>query len=122
MQVQFDDIASGEGLLWQIREEEFVDDARARDANLALLLTGRMGRYHHAAGHTLSSHRHLWAVVEAAHQLTFGSLLDLIGGQVQTRLDQRVIEYAVVFAASDKGEPRHIREYGPGAILPVEPQ
>ena len=41
---------------------------------------------------------------------------------MQTRLDQRVIEYAVVFAASDKGEPRHIREYGPGAILPVEPQ
>ena len=40
VQVQLDDIGGGERLLRQIGEEEFVDDARTRDANRALLLAG----------------------------------------------------------------------------------
>lgn len=53
MQVQLDDIGGGEGVLRQIREEEFVDDARTRDANRALLFTSRMGCHNHTARHTL---------------------------------------------------------------------
>lgn len=42
MQVQFDDIAGAECLLRQIREEEFIDDSRTCDTNLALLLGSLM--------------------------------------------------------------------------------
>jgi hypothetical protein len=42
MQVQFDDIASGEPLLWQVGEEKFVDDARTCDAHRAFLFA-RLG-------------------------------------------------------------------------------
>jgi hypothetical protein len=41
---------------------------------------------------------------------------------MQTRLDARLIEYRVVFAAGDKGEVGHICEHRPGAILSVEPK
>jgi len=41
---------------------------------------------------------------------------------MQTRLDQRVIEHRVLFAASHEGEAREIGEHGPRAILPVEPK
>ena len=97
MQVQFDDVRSGERLLRQIREEQFVDHARTRDTNRTLLLASWMGCHDHATGHALGSHRDLWAVVEAAHDLAFRALLELIGGQVQARLDERVIEQRVLF-------------------------
>ena len=92
MQIHLDHIAGGEGVLRQVGEEEFVDDACARDPNGALLFPGWMGGHDHAAQHALGSHRHLWAVVEAAHHLAFWALLELIRGQVQTRLNQRMIE------------------------------
>jgi len=41
---------------------------------------------------------------------------------MQTRLDERVIEHRVLFAASHEGEAREIAEYGPCAILPIEPE
>ena len=47
-------------------------------------------------------------------------LLELIGGQVQTCLDQRMIKHAVFFATSHKREACHIREYSPRAILPKD--
>ena len=122
MQIQFDDIGGGECLLWQVGEEEFVDDACTRDAHRTLLLAGWMGGHHHAARHALRPHWHFWAVVEAAHDLTFRTLLELIGGQVQTRLDERMIEHGVLFAAGHKGEASQIGEHGPGAILSIEPQ
>ena len=71
MQVQLDDIAGSECLLRQIGEEEFVDDACARDANGALLLARGMGRHDHAAQHAFGPHRHARAVVEAAHAFGF---------------------------------------------------
>ncbi|HXR66769.1 MAG TPA: hypothetical protein VN729_12630, partial [Ktedonobacteraceae bacterium] len=37
MQVQLNHIAGREGVLWQIREEQFVDDSCPRDANRTLL-------------------------------------------------------------------------------------
>ena len=81
-----------------------------------------MGRYHHAAREALGADWHVWTIVEAAHDLAFRTLLDLISRQVQTCLNQRVIEHAVFFATGHKREPSHIGEHGSGAILPVEPQ
>jgi hypothetical protein len=60
MQIQFDDIGSSERLLRQIGEEEFVDDARTRDANPALLFASWMGRYYHAAKRALEPYRVYW--------------------------------------------------------------
>src|SRR5437660_8015502 len=122
MQIQLDNVGGGEDLLRQLREEEFIDDALPREANRALLRAGRMGGHHHATEHARRSHRHLWTVVEAAHQRAFWALLDLIWGQVQTRLNERMIEHRVVFTAGHKGETTHVGEHGPGAILSIEPQ
>jgi hypothetical protein len=79
-----------------------------------------MGGYDHAAGHSLGSHRNLRAVVEAAHRLAFRTLLELIRRQVQTCLNERMIEDGVLFAAGHKREACHIGEHSPGAILSVE--
>lgn len=43
MQVELDDENLGERSLWQVGEEEFVDDACTRDADGALLFGGLMG-------------------------------------------------------------------------------
>ena len=48
-------------------------------------------------------------------------LLELIGGQVQTRLKQRMIEHTVFFATGHKGEANEIGEHGPAAILSIKP-
>ena len=48
--------------------------------------------------------------------------MELIGGQMQTRLDQRVIKHTVFFATGHKREAGQIREHGPRAILAIEPQ
>src|SRR5205085_2906170 len=96
--------------------------ALPRDANRALLLAGWMGGHHHATEHALGPYRHCRAVVEAAHYLAFRALLELIWGQVQTRLNERMIEHGVVFAAGHKGETSHVGEHGPGAILSIEPE
>jgi len=41
---------------------------------------------------------------------------------VQTRLDKRMIEHRVLFAARHIGEAGQVGEHGPGAILSVEPE
>jgi hypothetical protein len=122
MQVDLDDIGGGECLLWQSGEEEFVDHACTCDANRTLLFPGGMGRHHHATQHTLRSHRHFRAVVETADDLTFRTLLGLVGGQLQACLDERVIEYAVVFAAGNVGEASQVGEHRSGAILAKDMQ
>ncbi len=76
----------------------------------------------HAAGHALGPHRDLRAEVSAADHLAFGTLLNLIGGQVQTRLDQRMIEQAVFFATGHKREADYIGKHSSRAILPIEPK
>ncbi len=87
MQIQLDDIAGGEALLGQVGEEEFVDDARARQADGFLLflllpvLVSRVRCHNDTATHPLRSHRDGLTVVEAAHRLTFRTLVHLIGGQ-----------------------------------------
>ena len=58
-------------------EEEFVDDARTRNANPTLLCASWMGRYHHTTLHPCRPNRHLRAIVEAAHQLAFIAMLEL---------------------------------------------
>ena len=79
MQVQFHHITGREGVLRQERSEQFVDHPCACDANGTLLFPGGVRRHNHAVGHTLGSHRNLWAIVEAARHLTFGTLLELVG-------------------------------------------
>ena len=122
MQVEFDDIASSKRLLRQIREEEFVDDARTRDAYRTLLVGSRMRCHDHAVPRALGSHRYLRTVVETANHLAFRALLELIGRQVQSRLDLRMIEGGVLFAAGHKGEPGQISEHSSCPILAVEPE
>src|SRR5690348_15195259 len=110
MEGQFDDIGSHERLLWQIRKEEFVDDPRTRDAHWTFLLPCWMDGHHHATEQTLWPNWHVWTIIEAAGELAFRTLLELIWGQVQTCLNQRVIKHVVVFATGDKREARHLGE------------
>jgi hypothetical protein len=122
MQIEFNDIRDSECLLRQGSEKEFVDHACTRDANRTLLRAFRMGHHDHTTGDTLGSYRYLRAIVQTACNLTFRTLLELIRGEVQTRLDKRVIEDAVVFATRHKDKANQVGEDRPGAILAVEPQ
>ena len=122
MQIQLNHVAGSKGVLREVRKEEFVDNVCTRDAYRTLLLPGGMRGHDHAAGLTLGSHRDLWTIIEVALHLTFGTLLGLIGGQVQARLNQRMVEQVIVFATGHEREPSHISEHGSVAILPVEPQ
>lgn len=119
-QIQLDDIGGRERVLRQGSEEEFVDDAAPREADSALLEALRMARHHHAAQHPFGSHRHVRTVVEAAYQVAFRALLELIWGQVQACLDQGVIQYRVLLATGHKSKARQISEHRSGAILSVE--
>jgi len=122
MQVQFDHISRSEGVLWQVGEEEFVDDAFPHDANRVLLLGGRVGGDHDAAWHALGSYRDLRTIVECAGCLALRALLELIRWQVQTGLDKWVIEGGVLLATGHKGEACEISEHSSRAILAVEPE
>ena len=122
MQIQLDHIAGSERLLREVREEQFVDDAFPRDTYRALLLGGWMGGHDHAAQHTVGSDRDIGTIVEGAYHLAFRALLELIGRQVQTRLNEWMIEDRVLLATGHKGEARHLGERGPCAILAVEPE
>jgi hypothetical protein len=120
MQVQFDDIAGGECLLWQVGEKEFVDYTRTRDANGTFLFARRMCRHHHTAAHAPGPDRYLRAIVEATHHSAFRALLELIGRQVQTCLGLWMIEDRVLFAARHKSEPGQIGEHRSRAVLAIE--
>ncbi len=122
MQGQFHHITGREGVLRQGREEQFVDHAFSCDANGTLLFPGGVRRHNHAGGRALGSSRNLWAIGEAARPLTFGTLLELVGREVQTGLDQRMIEQVIIFAASDKREASSIGEHRSIAIVPIEPE
>ena len=54
------------------------------------------------------------------HGLAFRTQLDLIGRQMQTCLNQRVIQHAVFFASGDKGEASQVYKHGSQAIVAVE--
>src|SRR5258708_24646852 len=122
MQVEGDDIGSGESALGKIREEEFIDDTRAGDTDWALPRVRRMGCHHHAAALSRWPHRHIRTIVERAHQITFRAYELLIGWQVQAALDLRSLQHCVVFAARHIGEACQIGDDSPRAILPIQPQ
>jgi hypothetical protein len=86
MQIERDDIGGSERLLRQVREEQLGDDALAGEADATLLLGSRMGRHYDAKAEPCWSRRHVRAVVERAHQLTFRACELLIGGKVQASL------------------------------------
>jgi hypothetical protein len=94
-----------------------VYDARTREANGAFLAARRMGGPDHAVGEPLRPDRDLWAIVETAHCLAFRTRLQLIGWQVQTRLNERMVKHAVVFAAGNIREACHIGEHRARPIL-----
>ena len=54
-----------------------------------------MGRDDDSVPYPCRSHKHTRTVVEGAHCLTFRALLELIRGQMQTCLDEGVIEHGV---------------------------
>ncbi len=87
MQIQFDDISGSKCPLRQGGKEEFVDHSCPCDANGTLLLTCWMHCHHHPAPYSFGSDRNLRAIVETAHRLAFRALLELIGRQMQTRLN-----------------------------------
>jgi len=122
MQIQFNNISGGESLLWQVGKEELVDDACTCDANGALLFACGMGCHNHATPHAFGPHRHLRTIVETAHHLAFWTLLDLIWWEMQTRLNQRMIEGTVLFASGHESKPGQVSEHGSGPILAVEAQ
>jgi hypothetical protein len=122
MQIEGDDIGGRERLLRQVREEEFVDDALSGEADTTLLFSSRMGRHHHPAALPRRPHRHIRAVVEGAHQLTFRACELLIGRQMQAALHLWKVQHAVVFAACHRAEACQIGQDGSRAILPIQPQ
>jgi hypothetical protein len=122
MQIQLDDIDSGERLLRQASEEEFVDAALPGEADPALLFACRMGRHHHPAGLPLRVDGHRRAVVEGTHKLASRTALVPIGRQVQAGLDLGLIQHSVLFAAHHKREASQVGEHRPGAILPIQSQ
>src|SRR5690348_8658038 len=102
MQIQLDDIRGSEPLLWQIREEEFVDYAFTCHANRTLLSALGMGCHHHAIQHPRRSNWYLRAVVETAHESTFRPLLKLVCWEMQTCLHKRMIKDRILLATSHK--------------------
>jgi hypothetical protein len=122
MHLPRDDIGSGERFLRQVCEEECVDDALARDADPAFQWPFGMGRHHHAAAAPLWPYSDIRAVVAGAHQGTFWAAEVGIGGQVQPRPHDRVIQHRVVFAPHDEGEASQIRADGPRAIEALSSQ
>ena len=122
MQIQRDDIGSGEGLLRQFRQKHLVNDPIALDANPVLGRPSRMGRHHNAAALPARAHRHVRAVIERADQATFRARELLIGRQVQVRLDDRQVKYPIVFAAHHKRETCQIGQDGSGPIEPIKPE
>ena len=108
---------------WEVGQKEFVDDTCARDAYRTLLFA-RLGwvatttRQGTASGPTGTCGQRS----RLRTSLSLRALLELIGGQMQTCLNQWVIEHAVLFAAGNIREPSHIGEHGSRAILPKDMQ
>jgi hypothetical protein len=75
-----------------------------------------MRGYDYTTEHPFGSHRDLRAVVQAAHDLAFGTLLKLIGRQEQTRLDERMIKGRVLLATGHKTCQR-LRNFGSSHFL-----
>src|SRR6266516_953057 len=98
MQIQLHDVRSREALLGQAGKEEFIDDAFSCDTNPALLFASGMSCHDYAAMDAFWSHWHIRAIIEAARDQAFGVVQELVGGQVQAGLNQRMIQHGVIFA------------------------
>ncbi len=88
MEIQLDHVAGSERLLGQVGEEQFVDRAVPFDAHLALCCPGWVGGDDDPTVLGPRSYRNIRTVEQLAHDLTFGTLLALVGLQMQARLDR----------------------------------
>src|SRR5450631_4148948 len=122
MQIQLHHVRSGEPLLRQAGKEEFIDNPFPRDANRTLLVPGGMGCDNNAAMDTFWSYGHIRAIVETTHDQTFWAVLQLVGGEVQTGLNERMIEDGVIFATHHKGKICQVCNDRPSAILSIDAQ
>jgi hypothetical protein len=122
MQIQCDHIRSGKCVLRELGEKQFVDHALASVTDAALFLGSQVGSHDDAARHTRLSHRDIRAVVEGAHQGAFRATEMGIGGQVEPRLHNRVIQHRVVFASHHEAEVGQIRNDRPSAVESIQSQ
>jgi hypothetical protein len=99
-----------------------VKEQQQSDAYGALLFACGMRCHNYTAPHLFGPYRNLSTIVEAALGLTFRALLELIWREVQTCLDERMIQDAIFFATGHEREPSEIRTYSSRAILSIEPE
>ncbi len=122
MQIECDHISSGEGFLWQRRQEQFIDEPISFNTH-PMLFRSRGMRCHHDATALLTwTHWDIRAVIEGTDVCTFRTAELLIWGKREPKLDLRLRKHLIVFATHDKRESSDIREGGSGSIQPVEPE
>jgi hypothetical protein len=122
MQGEGHDISSSESVLWQLRQEQLVDDAFALDSDPAFRRACRMGRHHDPALLSRRPHRQVRAVVEGARETTFRMRKLPFCGEMQSRLDSGMVQQQIVFPPHHVSQASQISEDSPGAILPIESQ
>ena len=120
MQIQFDNVGSGERLLREAGQEEFKDETSTRDPNGALLWACWMGRHHHSAGDALRSYRNSRKVVERARDATLRVGQVVIGRQRKPGLDLGLLEEMIRFAAHHTRQTSEIGEDRSGPILTIQ--
>jgi len=122
MQIQRHDKGLGERALGEIRQEQFVDDARAGDADPTLGCPGRMSRHDEPTSHALRPQGQIRAVVEGAHHPAFRVGQVLIWRKFQASLDLGSLQDLRVFATHDIRQSCQIGEDGSCPILPIQAQ
>lgn len=122
MQVEGQHIRSQESALWQIRQEQLVDDVGAGEAHATPFLGGGMRRHHDPNQLSLRTQRQLRTIVEAAADPALRMSHLLVWGQMQASLDLSSIQKLIVFASRHIAEASEIGEDGSGALLPIQPE
>src|SRR6266536_1019320 len=87
MQIECYYISSGEGILWEHRQEQLVDDPITLDAHSRLFRSCRMRRHHHTTALPVRAHRHERAIIERSYKSTFWTAELLVGGKGEPKLD-----------------------------------
>ncbi len=120
MQVERHHISSGEGILRQSGQEQFIDEPVTGVADAALLLPRRMRGNDDPAGLAVPIDGHRWTVMERAADpaLRMGEVL--IGRQVQASPHLVPVEQMIVLAPRHVGQFRQVSQDGSGTLLPIQ--